>query len=107
MPTLSFKLRSLIQKLISNIARACYWKNYWLLDHFFFLKATNLLSETGQTNQPLEGGLPHLNQSTGFLHSSSAPAPTASFIGKTVDYGHGRGQYTFYISTDLILNVFR
>ncbi|XP_016123355.1 YLP motif-containing protein 1-like [Sinocyclocheilus grahami] len=54
------------------------------------LQATNLLSETGQTNQPLEAGLPHSNQSTGFLHSSSAPAPTASFIAKTVDYGHGR-----------------
>ncbi|XP_058611448.1 LOW QUALITY PROTEIN: YLP motif-containing protein 1 [Onychostoma macrolepis] len=54
------------------------------------LQASNLLSEPGQTNQPLEGGLPPSNQSTGFLHSSSAPAPTASFIAKTVDYGHGR-----------------
>ncbi|XP_059355022.1 YLP motif-containing protein 1-like isoform X2 [Carassius carassius] len=54
------------------------------------LQATNLLSETGQTSQPLEAGLPPSNQSTGFLHSSSAPAPTATFIAKTVDYGHGR-----------------
>uniref|UniRef100_A0A8C1YCV8 YLP motif-containing protein 1 n=1 Tax=Cyprinus carpio TaxID=7962 RepID=A0A8C1YCV8_CYPCA len=54
------------------------------------LQATNLLSETGQTSQPLEAGLPPSNQSAGFLHSSSAPAPTATFIAKTVDYGHGR-----------------
>uniref|UniRef100_A0A9J8A4H9 YLP motif-containing protein 1 n=1 Tax=Cyprinus carpio carpio TaxID=630221 RepID=A0A9J8A4H9_CYPCA len=54
------------------------------------LQATNLLSETGQTNQHLEAGLPSSNQSAGFLHSSSSPAPTASFIAKTVDYGHGR-----------------
>uniref|UniRef100_A0A8C1RFA8 YLP motif-containing protein 1 n=1 Tax=Cyprinus carpio TaxID=7962 RepID=A0A8C1RFA8_CYPCA len=54
------------------------------------LGATNLLSETGQTNQHLEAGLPSSNQSAGFLHSSSSPAPTASFIAKTVDYGHGR-----------------
>ncbi|XP_016373169.1 YLP motif-containing protein 1 isoform X1 [Sinocyclocheilus rhinocerous] len=54
------------------------------------LQATNLLSETGQTSQPLEAGLSPSNQSTGFLHSSSAPAPTATFIAKTVDYGHGR-----------------
>lgn len=55
------------------------------------LQATNLLSETGQTipGQPLEAGLPPSNQSTDFLHSSS-PVPTATFIAKTVDYGHGR-----------------
>ncbi|KAK7133417.1 hypothetical protein R3I94_015331 [Phoxinus phoxinus] len=50
------------------------------------LQATNLLSETGQT---LEAGLAPSNQSTDFLHSS-APVPTATFIAKTVDYGHGR-----------------
>ncbi|KAK9956212.1 hypothetical protein ABG768_013962 [Culter alburnus] len=55
------------------------------------LQATNLLSETGQIvpGQPLEAGLPPSNQSIDFLHSS-APAPTATFIAKTVDYGHGR-----------------
>ncbi|KAL1254433.1 hypothetical protein QQF64_016662 [Cirrhinus molitorella] len=53
------------------------------------LQATNLLSETGHAGQHLEAGLPSSNQSTGFLHSS-APTPTASFIAKTVDYGHGR-----------------
>lgn len=68
----------------------------------FFLKATNLLSETGQS---LEAGLAPSNQSTDFLHSS-APVPTATFIAKTVDYGHGRGQYIFCLSTDIIINVF-
>lgn len=72
----------------------------------FFLKATNLLSETGQIvpGQPLEAGLPPSNQSIDFLHSS-ASAPTATFIAKTVDYGHGRGQYIFCLSSDIILNV--
>jgi len=68
----------------------------------FFLKAANLLSETGQI---LEAGLAPSNQSTDFLHSS-APVPTATFIAKTVDYGHGRGQYIFCLSADIILNVF-
>uniref|UniRef100_A0A672MMW5 YLP motif-containing protein 1 n=1 Tax=Sinocyclocheilus grahami TaxID=75366 RepID=A0A672MMW5_SINGR len=47
-------------------------------------------SLTDDTSQTLEAGLSPSTQSTGFLHSSSAPAPTATFIAKTVDYGHGR-----------------
>ncbi|XP_051954817.1 YLP motif-containing protein 1-like isoform X1 [Xyrauchen texanus] len=56
------------------------------------LQATNLLSETGQSlpSQLLEAGLPHSNQTSDFLHTSSTPAPKPSFIAKTVDYGHGR-----------------
>lgn len=104
---LEFKITLLDSETNLQYCKSMLLKNYWLLDHFFFLKATNLLSETGQTNQPLEGGLPPSNQSTGFFQSSSDPAPTASFIAKTVDYGHGRGQYMFYLSTDVILNVFR
>ncbi|XP_051952223.1 YLP motif-containing protein 1-like isoform X2 [Xyrauchen texanus] len=56
------------------------------------LQATNLLSETEQNVpvQPLEAGFCHLNQTSDFFHTSTAPAPTPSFIAKTVDYGHGR-----------------
>uniref|UniRef100_A0A8C2FYH3 YLP motif-containing protein 1 n=1 Tax=Cyprinus carpio TaxID=7962 RepID=A0A8C2FYH3_CYPCA len=54
------------------------------------LKLIRELQESNKTNQHLEAGLPSSNQSAGFLHSSSSPAPTASFIAKTVDYGHGR-----------------
>lgn len=67
----------------------------WLHEHFV-LQATNLLSETGQTipGQTYNAGMLS-NPSTDFVSSSSAP--TASFIAKTVDYGHGRGQYMFCI----------
>ncbi|XP_056619828.1 YLP motif-containing protein 1 isoform X3 [Triplophysa dalaica] len=53
------------------------------------LHATNLLSEKGHTtDKPIEVGLLPSNQTADF--TSSAPVPTATFITKTVDYGHGR-----------------
>uniref|UniRef100_A0A671MYK2 YLP motif-containing protein 1 n=1 Tax=Sinocyclocheilus anshuiensis TaxID=1608454 RepID=A0A671MYK2_9TELE len=61
--------------------------------HEIILKAAQelkMIRELQENNQPLEAALSPSNQSTGFLHSSSAPAPTATFIAKTVDYGHGR-----------------
>ncbi|XP_073711600.1 uncharacterized protein ylpm1 isoform X1 [Misgurnus anguillicaudatus] len=55
------------------------------------LQATNLLSEIGQTpDKPVDVGLVPSNQTADFYSTSSAPTPTATFIAKTVDYGHGR-----------------